>query len=239
MAHDPLRRLKVVRPKRIYEQIAEQIETLVRDGTFVPGARLPAERELAEMLGISRPSLREALIALETAGLIETRIGDGTYVRADLGGGRVFPLSGRDMGPGPLEQFEARRAVECAAAELAAVRADAEDRAALTACLVRMRTLITAGVNPADEHRIFHVRLGDASRNGILSGAIRELWRLRQEPMWDLLRRKVENPESWHAGIHFRSRLLDALEARDPTAARREMETHFDRAGRTYFDPKE
>jgi DNA-binding FadR family transcriptional regulator len=57
--------------------------------------------------------------------------------------------------------------------------------------------------------------------------------------MWDLLRRKVENPESWHAGIQFRSRLLDALEARDPAAARREMETHFERAGRTYFDPKE
>jgi GntR family transcriptional regulator, transcriptional repressor for pyruvate dehydrogenase complex len=239
MAHDALRRLKVVRPKRIYEQIAEQIETLVRDGTFAPGARLPGERELAEMLGVSRPSLREALIALETAGLIETRIGDGTYVRTDLAGGRVFPLSGRDMGPGPLEQFEARRAVECAAAELAATRADAEDRAVLSASLARMRTLVASGTNPADEHRVFHVRLGDASRNGILAGAVRELWRLRQEPMWDLLRRKVENPASWNAGIAFRSRLMDAIDARDGAAARREMETHFDRVGRMYFDPKE
>jgi GntR family transcriptional regulator, transcriptional repressor for pyruvate dehydrogenase complex len=239
MAHDALRRLKVVRPKRIYEQIAEQIETLVRDGTFVPGTRLPGERELAEILGVSRPSLREALIALETAGLIETHIGDGTYVRPNMGGARVFPLAGRDMGPGPLEQFEARRAVECAVAELAAARADVDDRGALTASLARMRALVDAGTNPADEHRIFHVRLGDASRNGILAGAVRELWRLRQEPMWDLLRRKVENAESWHAGIGFRTRLLDALDAQDGAAARREMETHFDRVGRMYFDPRE
>ena len=73
--------LRLVRPKRMYEQVAEQIEALIRGGTFTPDARLPGERELAERLGISRPSLREALIALETAGLIETRVGDGTYVR--------------------------------------------------------------------------------------------------------------------------------------------------------------
>src|SRR5687767_9663312 len=92
--------LRLVRPKRMYEQIAEQIEALIRDGTFDPGKRLPGERELAERIGVSRPSLREALIALETAGLIETRMGDGTYVRAELGATPVFPLAtGRDLGP--------------------------------------------------------------------------------------------------------------------------------------------
>ena len=124
--------LRLIRPKRMYEQIAEQIEALIRDGTFDPGKRLPGERELAERIGVSRPSLREALIALETAGLIETRMGDGTYIRADIGPTPVFPLAtGRDLGPGTLEQFEARRALECAAAELAAQHASEADRAGL------------------------------------------------------------------------------------------------------------
>jgi DNA-binding FadR family transcriptional regulator len=232
--------LRLVRPKRMYEQIAEQIEALIRDGTFDPGKRLPGERELAERIGVSRPSLREALIALETAGLIETRMGDGTYVRADLGPAPVFPLAtGRDLGPGTLEQFEARRALECAAAELAAQRASEADRAGLQACLDRMTALVARLENPAEEHLVFHTALVDAAHNQILSRVVRELWRARQGAMWEVLRRKVENPESWRAGLVFRAQLMEALTARDGPAARALMEAHFHRVGRKYFDPGE
>ncbi len=232
--------LRLIRPKRMYEQVAEQIEALIRAGTFTPDARLPGERELADQLGISRPSLREALIALETAGLIETRVGDGTYVRPDIGPTPVFPLAtGRDLGPGTLEQFEARRALECAAAELAALRAGAEERAALGECLARMRGLVEGGGNPAREHQVFHTGLVDAAHNQIFSRLVRELWRARQGAMWDLLRRKVENVESWRAGLLFRAQLMEALAARDGAAARALMEAHFHRVGRRYFDPGE
>jgi len=232
--------LRVVRPKRMYEQIAEQIEALIRDGTFPAGRRLPGERELAERVGISRPSLREALIALETAGLIETRMGDGTYVRADLPQTPVFPLAtGRDLGPGTLEQFEARRALECAAAELAATRATAAERAALQASLDRMAALVGRLENPAEEHMLFHTAIVDAAHNQILSRVVRELWRARQGAMWEVLRRRVENPESWRAGLVFRAQLMEALAARDGPAARALMEAHFARVGRKYFDPGE
>ncbi|HEV7268266.1 MAG TPA: FadR/GntR family transcriptional regulator [Falsiroseomonas sp.] len=232
--------LRLVRPKRMYEQIAEQIEALIRDGTFAPGKRLPGERELADRVGISRPSLREALIALETAGLIETRMGDGTYVRADIGPTPVFPLAtGRDLGPGTLEQFEARRALECAAAELAAQRASAADRAALQSSLDRMTALVERLENPAAEHLVFHTGLVDAAHNQILSRVVRELWRARQGAMWEVLRRRVENPESWRAGLIFRGQLMEALAARDGPAARALMEAHFHRVGRKYFDPGE
>jgi DNA-binding FadR family transcriptional regulator len=232
--------LKLVRPKRMYEQIAEQIEALIRSGAFSPGTRLPGERELAETIGVSRPSLREALIALETAGLIETRMGDGTYVRADIGPGFIFPLGASgDLGPGTLEQFEARRALECAAAELAAKRATPQQRAGLRDCLARMAALVDAGVNPAPEHCTFHLLLVDAAHNQIFSRTVRELWRARQGAMWETLRRKVETPASWRAGLLFRAQLLDALDAQDGVAARALMEAHFHRVGRNYFDPRE
>lgn len=232
--------LRLIRPKRMYEQIAEQIEALIRAGTFAPGRSLPGERELAERLGVSRPSLREALIALETAGLIESRVGDGTYVRPDLPATPVFPLaSGRDLGPGTLEQFEARRAIECAAAELASLRAGADHRANLRASLDRMGAMIAAGQYPGEEHRLFHLGVVDAAGNAIFARLARELWAARQAPMWETLRRKVTTPESLQAGLVFRAQLLEALAARDGPAARALMEAHFARVGRLYFDPGE
>jgi len=234
-----LSRLAVVRPKRLYEQIAEQVEALIRDGSFARGTRLPAERELAEQLGVSRPSIREALIALEAAGLIETRIGDGTYVRDTAGGKPVFPLeTSKDLGPGTLEQFEARRAVECTIAEMAARRATPSDIADLRDCVDRMRKLIETGKSPSGEHLYFHTRLADIAGNSILAGAVKELWRLRQGEMWDLLRRHVENVRSWHDGLEFRERLISALAAHDAAKARKEMQRHFDRVEKLYFDTK-
>src|SRR4029450_6571160 len=69
-----------IEPRRLYRQIADQIRELIRAGEFVAGARLPPERDLAKQLGVSRPSVLEALIALEVEGLVEVRIGSGIYV---------------------------------------------------------------------------------------------------------------------------------------------------------------
>ncbi|MBC7802801.1 MAG: FadR family transcriptional regulator, partial [Candidatus Parcubacteria bacterium] len=73
-------RLQAVEPRRLYRQIADQIRTIIGNGEVAPGARLPAERDLARQLGVSRPSLREALIALEVEGLLDVRVGSGIYV---------------------------------------------------------------------------------------------------------------------------------------------------------------
>src|SRR3982750_2322149 len=74
--------VRAIQSQRVYEKIAEQLTHLIRDRNMRPGDRLPPERELASQLGVSRPSVREAMIALETAGLVEVRTGSGTYVRA-------------------------------------------------------------------------------------------------------------------------------------------------------------
>src|SRR5213079_1911863 len=109
-----------IEPRRLYRQIADQIRRLIGSGEFGPGARLPPERDLARQLGVSRPSVREALIALEVEGLVEVRIGSGIYVRGTAPDGA--PADGvRGPGPtgepaeaaaGPFELLRARYVIE-------------------------------------------------------------------------------------------------------------------------------
>ncbi len=239
MNSSSLRALKVVRSKRLYEQIAEQIEALIHTHNLPPGSKLPGERELVETLGVSRPSIREALIALETAGYIEFRPGSGNYIR-DPGGRSLLSLRRlEDLGPGPLEQFEARRALETSCAEFAASRATASQIARLKASLKRMRRLVESGRNPSEEHRAFHSLLAEASGNSIFARGVADLWTMRQGAMWDLLRRRVDNIESFRTGIAFRETLIGCLERRDALGARKAMEDHFGRIARLYFDPVE
>jgi DNA-binding FadR family transcriptional regulator len=232
--------LKLVRPKRMYEQIAEQIEALIRSGSFAPGSRLPAERELAETIGVSRPSIREALIALETAGLIETRVGDGTYVGSTAAIASGLPWTrNRDFGPGPLEQFVARQAIEPACAELAARTATPVQLDRLQASYDRMERTIARGENPAAEHARFHVLIAEAANNTVLENVARELWRLRAGEMWETLRRRVEAPDVLALGLSFRRHLLSCLRARDAAGARAAMQSHLDRVGALYFGPED
>jgi biotin operon repressor len=96
--------LQAVEPRRLYRQIAEQIAQLIASGEFLPGSRLPAERELAASLGVSRASVREAIISLEIGGLVEVRVGTGIFVAAT-----AAPRgSATDEGPGPFELLDAR-----------------------------------------------------------------------------------------------------------------------------------
>ena len=99
--------LQTIEPRRLYRQIADQIRAGMRSGEFPPGSRLPAERELAQQLGVSRPSVREALIALEVEGLVDVRVGSGVHV-LDTPPARARP--GRWVTPvGPSRSFARAR----------------------------------------------------------------------------------------------------------------------------------
>ena len=94
-------------PRRLYQQIADQVRQLIQNNPYPPGSRLPAERELAQTLGVSRPSLREALIALEIDGTIEIRMGSGIYVLT-----AVKPTqTNRSLGESPMELMQARAVI--------------------------------------------------------------------------------------------------------------------------------
>ncbi|RFQ16905.1 FadR family transcriptional regulator, partial [Pseudomonas sp. ATCC 13867] len=92
--------LQVVDNKRLYRQIADQLRALIESGEFPPGSRLPAERDLAKQLGVSRASVREALIALEVIGLVDVRVGNGVIVcepPMELVDAPVMELASRDQ----------------------------------------------------------------------------------------------------------------------------------------------
>src|SRR3954471_2375500 len=96
--------LQAIEPSRLYRQIAEQLRGLIAGGEFVAGTRLPAERDLARQLGVSRPSVREAIIALEVEGWVEVRTGSGIYVqeagrRSGAIATRKRSAPGADWGP--------------------------------------------------------------------------------------------------------------------------------------------
>ena len=111
-------------PQRLYRQIADQLRSLIGNGEFTVGARLPAERDLARQFGVSRPSVREALIALEVEGWVEVRTGSGVYVQ-DRAQRKAERLPGTEWGP--LELIRARRVVEGETAALAAAQARRKD----------------------------------------------------------------------------------------------------------------
>src|SRR6187431_3642856 len=118
-----------IEPRRLYRQIADQIRGLIRSGEFPAGARLPPERDLAKQLRVSRPSVREALIALEVEGLVEVRVGSGIYVRSH-GSANGVAHAGITQQSGPFELIGARRAIE---GEIAALAAKEGKRAQIAA----------------------------------------------------------------------------------------------------------
>src|SRR5438552_16381185 len=109
--------LQSIEPRRLYRQIADQIRGLIQAGEFAPQSRLPAERDLARQLGVSRPSVREALIALEVEGLVEVRVGSGIYVRNPA---NAKSRSELPADTGPFELLRARWIIEGECAALAA-----------------------------------------------------------------------------------------------------------------------
>src|SRR3954453_6245573 len=102
--------LKQVEPRRLYQHIADQIRELIEKGGFDPGTRLPPERDLAQQLGVSRPSLREALIALDGGGGVEVRSGSGVFVSAAQPDRPVRRTAA--MGESPSQLMEARSIIE-------------------------------------------------------------------------------------------------------------------------------
>jgi len=227
---------RTVRAQRLYEQIAEQIEDFIRSNHLEPGDRLPPERELAEQFGVSRPSVREAMIALETAGLIEVRTGDGTFVRRVVPRGMPLLSWGHsDPGPGALEQFQARKIVEPELAALAATRIPPEAIAVLSAAAQEGARRFARGEAADEADTTFHVRLAESSGNLILAGVVRHLWELRNQEMWRVLRARVVQPEHRVLVVEDRQNIIIACENRDAEAARMAMHRLLERAEHRYF----
>lgn len=221
-----------VTSERLAQSVARQIELLILRGILRPGERLPAERDLAERLGVSRPSLREALEALEQKGLVVSRPGSGVFIAEVLGSA---------FSPALIELFAAhdeavydyldfRRDLEGLAAERAARLGSDTDLEVIATIFAKMEAAHQKR-DPSDESALdaqFHMAIIEASHNVVMLHMMRS--------MFDLLRQGV----FYNRAMMFRNRmtrdhLLDqhrainvALQARDPVAARAAIAAHMD-----------
>jgi DNA-binding FadR family transcriptional regulator len=229
--------LQTVEPQRLYRQIAEQLRSLIASGEFSAGSRLPAERDLAKQLGVSRPSVREALIALEVEGIIDVRTGSGIYVRAfDAINGAALtrPQPGEPSEWGPLELMRARELVEGEVAALAARNARRAQIAAVASALAQMREEAGSGTIPRSGDEAFHTAVAQACGNEVLRDTVRGYWNARSGPLFERLSDYFENPASWDAALVEHSTVLEAIRSHDAAAARLAMQAHLKKAYSRY-----
>ena len=222
--------LQTVAPQRLYRQIAEQLRALIGKGEFAVGARLPAERDLAKQLGVSRPSVREALIALEVEGWVEVRSGSGVYALDRPRSSRQASAEAATPEWGPLELIRARRVVEGETAAMAARLAKRRDLDAMRLAISDMAQDAARDVMPLAGDRAFHIAIAQAGGNGVLVETVQTFWDSRRGPVFERLGGHFESLPSWRAAIAEHEAIFDAIGAHDMPAARDAMHAHMDKS---------
>lgn len=216
-----------VESRRLYRQVADQMRGLIERGDLVSGSRLPAERELAHMLGVSRPTVREALIVLEVEGFVDIRMGSGIYVTARNSSLTEVPPEDFE---GPFELLRARAVVECAVAEEAARWAKPEHVAIMDDNLAKMALAIDDRRLALALDRDFHVIVSGIINNATLNRFVGSMHDMRMTPYFDKLASYFENTDTWREAMEEHRIIRNAIAAGDPAAARAAMRAHLDQS---------
>ena len=211
--------------RRLYEHIAEALSERITSGQYALGSRLPSERDLAQAFGVSRPTIREAVISLELDGLVDVRVGSGVYVKHDK---PVAQPDGPDVGP--FELLEARRLIESEVCAFAASRIDADRLKQLEALVDEMELENEHDVVLSeDADRRFHESIAEATENSSLVAVVQSLWDARaRSPLIQRLSLKAHEA-GVKPKINEHHAILQALRTRDAAAARAAMHDHLSR----------
>jgi DNA-binding FadR family transcriptional regulator len=217
--------IETIDNRRLYRQIADQMTDLFKASEYQAGERLPAERLLAERFAVSRPTMREALIALEVEGWIEIRGGSGVFVlnHSDAPATISDSTTNDVPTPGPFEVLFARDLIEPDIAALAARNATASHLDTLARSLSNMVCCSANDVRRLEYDREFHFALADASGNSALLLAIQALWRPRVQPVYLRLEDHFQNEQVWLRAIIGHRKILEAVKQGDAKAARSAM----------------
>ena len=211
--------------ERLYVRVARRIAGLVSSGEVSAGDKLPSERDLAEMLQVSRPSIREAMIALEVSGVIEVRTGSGIYV-ADQS---RQPAVVADEGIGPFEILEMRLLIEPETCALAAERISDDQLEQLRKIYNEMgRTSGTSEVEAFDSQ--FHNLIAEASENTAIARTVSWLWVLRDQSELSRGFHRLIIKEGVYPVLDEHTAIFNALKNRNPDEARKAMREHLEAA---------
>ncbi len=220
-----------IRQERVAETVQRQIEQLILRGILRPGERLPSERDLAERLGVSRPSVRESIATLVKQGLLNTRAGSGIYVANVLGSAFSEPLiqlfSSHEEAL--FDYLSFRRDLEGLAAERAARMSSDTDLKVITAIFRKMENAHTKR-NPAEEAALdaeFHMAIVEASHNVFMLHMMRSMFEMLRAGVF-YNRQVMFKVRTTRAALLDQHRAIhDAIIARDPAQARAAIEAHL------------
>jgi GntR family transcriptional regulator, transcriptional repressor for pyruvate dehydrogenase complex len=211
-------------------KVVSHVQSLIESGKLRPGSRLPGERDLATTLGVSRPSIRAGLGALQAMGVVRSRHGSGTFVTdgpPSLDARQLHLLASLHR-VGVAEVYEARRALEVEAAGLAAARATGEQLAAIEqevagvmSCLDDVEAFVARDAG-------FHRAVAAATGNTILAALVG----MMQTMLWDMMSRRARPGRHLREAAEFHRRIYDAIRDRDVKRARTEMERHLEQGQR-------
>lgn len=218
-----------IKPKKVSTQIADQIRSSILSGEFSPGDKLPPERELAEMFGVSRPSVREALNILAAAGLVMSYQGGGTVVLSlvETAGGNPLSELIRSEQERALDVIEVRKGMESWTAFYAAQRALPED-------IRRMEEIINAmernldGLKPSENlDANLHIVIARATHNIVWVHLMQSLFDAMKEFQQTVWRAVYLTSEDHHLLFSHHRRIFETIKAKDAEAAREAMTAHL------------
>ncbi len=220
--------IKPIKPKRISDQVFDQIRELIFRGTLKPGEKLMTERELAQAMNVSRTTIRDAIQRLVTMGMIVQKQGQGTFVKL-VDPGLENPLAkAMEAQNASLEDLlEVRMGLECNAAALAAKRADEADITAMSQSVDEMQTEIESGRLGTEADTAFHMAIAYAAKNPLHILIMRNFYDYLFLGIGENLACLYEDPKNIQEIFRQHKSILAAIKARDPYKAYTVMNKHI------------
>lgn len=219
--------IQLITTQRLYEHAAEHLARLIRGGEYESGSKLPAERDLARQLGVSRTTVREALLALEIRGLVEVRIGSGAFVTPNSVPATAAAAVPGDTGAGPFELLAARKLFEPSVAAMAAQSITEAELDQLRETLPMIETKTRDHWEKLEVDRDFHLLIAKATHNGVILEVVENLWREMFGPIFALLSERSQLTHKQSMTLSDHSAIFGCLERRDSAAAHAAMLGHL------------
>lgn len=213
-----------VERKRLADQIADRLMTMIADGVLKPGDRLPAEPELMKQFQVGRSSIREAVGALSMVGLVTVRPGQGTHVAPFSADSHRRPVGLLGIGRDKIQELvEARLELECTIVRLAAQRATAADLALIREKHQSLRLALDNRESPINQDLAFHLAVAGACHNSVLIRFLKEM----RQPIRSWMDQKARYQWGYDQVVQQHELIVQAIAAGDGTEAERALKAHL------------
>ncbi len=223
--------IKPIETKKRYVLVIDQILDLIRNGKFRVGDKLPPERMMATKLKVSRPSVREAYCVLEIVGILESKVGSGTFVQSDdidqISLNKIRDISTQEESP--YEILEVRKIIEPEIVALSVENSDAEDVQDIEKILEKMKSEMEEnGIYKVETDALFHLRIAQATGNSVLFNVMKYIMDLLRERLWDIIVDGPESqPEDLQRDMQFHEDILKCIKKKDAKSVKPLMINRF------------